>query len=49
MKVETLKIIEKGLDDLRDFVAAKVEEDRNEKKEVLRAFARISLNLKHRR
>lgn len=48
MKAETLKIIEEGLDNLRDQVAAEVEEDRQEKKEVLRAFARISLNLKPR-
>lgn len=48
MKAETLKKIEKGLEDLLVDVVAEVEEDRNEKKEVLRTFARISLSLEPR-
>jgi hypothetical protein len=43
MKPETLKKIKKGLDDLRDKVAAEVEEDRKEKEETLRLFALLAL------
>jgi len=47
LKPETQRMIQKGLDDLRDDIAAEVEEeDRDEKKKVLRIFACIDLAVK---